>query len=793
MPDQNRPTICLAMLVRDEAPTIERCLLAAKPYVNRWLIYDTGSCDGTADIAQCVMQGVPGKVENRSLEDYSEARNELLASAASMGDLILMLDADEELQSLQGSLELPHDCDAGIFCVEQSEHTIRLPRLFRSNALPAFRFRAGEQAVLDERQVCTVNDFTIKHHCDGIRYRETNDPISNRFLIESVIDGCQDDPALSLTLAKLELRKNHQPAALRHLGNIVDNHADSPEFWQSCYLAANLRLSQGAIAESVELLQRCYESAPERAEPLMRLAELHYQQQEFQIVKDLCKLIIDVPIPANAEYFEPSVYQYQAALLMAECAAKIGDWDTVEEMKNRLSEQTKLPQKAKNRIEALATPTPSTEPIVSSDASDITEDSTPALTIGMATHDDFDGVYFSVISLVLYHGELFDQLEILVVDNNPDSKHGKAVEGLCKRVPNTRYVAAGEYQGTAVRELIFAEARGTHVLCMDCHVFLHQDAVEKLLQYFADNPDNKDLLHGPLFYDNLDNYSTHMNPEWNAGFFGRWGSDPQGKDAHADPFEIPLQGMGLFACTKAHWPGFNHKFRGFGGEEGYIHEKFRQRGGRVLCLPFLRWTHRFERPNSPNYPNIWADRIRNYLIGWHELGMDTSQVLEHFTGHLDYALTSSVNASFLNEKQSPLWQFDTIYLMPATEDQELTERTLRALSLNKITQQIEDLADMQRLLRMAITRKLENVILINSRTESIGNLAENIAKALDRLQQSGADVVTSGNTNKNSSSPQVSIIRHSAFDTVRRCLAEHSRISPDLIREMDSTISMNGE
>ena len=44
------------------------------------------------------------------------------------------------------------------------------------------------------------------------------------------------------------------------------------------------------------------------------------------------------------------------------------------------------------------------------------------------------------------------------------------------------------------------------------------------------------------------------------------------------------------------WPGFPAAFRGFGGEEAYIHEKFRRAGGRRLCLPWLRWMHRFGRP-----------------------------------------------------------------------------------------------------------------------------------------------------------------------------------------------------
>ncbi len=71
--------------------------------------------------------------------------------------------------------------------------------------------------------------------------------------------------------------------------------------------------------------------------------------------------------------------------------------------------------------------------------------------------------------------------------------------------------------------------------------------------------------------------------------WGIWGTDPRGLDPEGEPFEIPMQGMGVFSCRQSAWQGFNPLFRGFGGEEGYIHEKFRQAGGRCLCLPWLRW------------------------------------------------------------------------------------------------------------------------------------------------------------------------------------------------------------
>ena len=133
---------------------------------------------------------------------------------------------------------------------------------------------------------------------------------------------------------------------------------------------------------------------------------------------------------------------------------------------------------------------------------------------------------------------------------------------------------------------------------MDCHVFIVPGALKRLIDYFDAHPDTRDLLQGPLLYDNL---TQHLDP-FQAGMASAActasGRRAAAADIDAAPFDIPMQGLGLFACRRAAWPGFNPEFRGFGGEEGYIHEKFRRAGGRTLCLPFLRWMHRFARPTG---------------------------------------------------------------------------------------------------------------------------------------------------------------------------------------------------
>jgi hypothetical protein len=113
-----------------------------------------------------------------------------------------------------------------------------------------------------------------------------------------------------------------------------------------------------------------------------------------------------------------------------------------------------------------------------------------------------------------------------------------------------------------------------------------------------------------------------------------------------------MQGLGVFSCRKDAWPGFHPQFRGFGGEEGYIHEKFRQAGHLCLCLPWLRWMHRFGRPNGVRYPLTVEDKLRNYVLGHAELGLDLGPVLEHFAQYLPKAYVLAVTEQALGRPWS---------------------------------------------------------------------------------------------------------------------------------------------
>lgn len=239
------------------------------------------------------------------------------------------------------------------------------------------------------------------------------------------------------------------------------------------------------------------------------------------------------------------------------------------------------------------------------------------LTIGIATHNDYDGLYFTLMALKLYHPLVqTGEVEFVVIDNDPASHLAGPIISLLQTVKG-QYIPVADKTSTTVKWMIPEYATGEYVLIIDSHVLLEPGAIDALMKYFEENPDTKNLIQGPLLYDDFRTISTSFKPGWSGHMYGKWHFD---EEYHTgEPFEIPMTGAGLFAFKKEHFPEMNKDFRGFGCEEWYIHEKFRQNGGKVLCHPKIKWMHRFEKPHGITYPLSLEDKIWNYYIGWLEL------------------------------------------------------------------------------------------------------------------------------------------------------------------------------
>lgn len=265
------------------------------------------------------------------------------------------------------------------------------------------------------------------------------------------------------------------------------------------------------------------------------------------------------------------------------------------------------------------------------------------LTIAIATLNDHEGLWWTLQILNDFHGDFLPRCQLVIVDQDPDSEHGRenanlAIRKLKRQIGKGTLWESVKYQpfraprgiGPA-RNRLFAESDSPAVLVMDSHVSLQPGALEKLLEFYEETLSDN-LLVGPLVSDEGNFVWTHQEDGGDGHW--QWARDEDLADAAAAPKEIQTQGLGLFSCRKEAYPGFHAAQQGFGCAESLFCEKFRSRGDHVICLPWLRWKHRFVRIGGAPYEVEKVDVFSNYLLELISAGIDHEEQQSKFESQL---------------------------------------------------------------------------------------------------------------------------------------------------------------
>lgn len=196
-------TVCLTMIVRDEAHVIERCLSSVIPLVDAWAIVDTGSTDDTKERILASVGPLPGDLVAREWTNFGECRSASIDLARGKADYALVVDADEVVHGVrQGPLTeeayaLWCDLGGGVRTITH--------RLFRLD-LP-WRY----EGVIDEYPVCgrpfeelnVLDGMSLSSPQDG---RRSLDPDKHRKDIELIGDELVKDPGNSRLVFHLARR-----------------------------------------------------------------------------------------------------------------------------------------------------------------------------------------------------------------------------------------------------------------------------------------------------------------------------------------------------------------------------------------------------------------------------------------------------------------------------------------------------------------------------------------------------------------------------------------------------------
>ena len=352
-------TICLSMIVKNEVPVIGRCLSSLRPIIDRWVIVDTGSSDGTQDVIRTLLADLPGELHERPWQDFAHNRNQALELAIPHGEYVLIIDADDLLE-FEPSFQMPalHADSYKLRIIDNSVAYERI-QIVRS-ALP-WRWRG----VLHEFLTCEdahtsgmVEGVKLRRNHDGARRRDSETYKRDAHILEAALQTETDRfmrARYQFYLAQSYRDCGEQEKALQAYLERAELGFWDQEIFFSLYSAAKLQESLGRPFEQVMATYlRASEAVPSRAEALHGASRYCRTSARYTEGFEIAKRGAELREPPDALFAEPWIYEYGLLDELAVNASWAGAYQDCLRACERILNETKCPAGERGRIEANA-------------------------------------------------------------------------------------------------------------------------------------------------------------------------------------------------------------------------------------------------------------------------------------------------------------------------------------------------------------------------------------------------------------------------------------------------------
>lgn len=349
--------LCLNMIVKNEIGNLERCLTAAAPYIDCWVIGDTGSTDGTQEFIRTFFasRNIPGEMHSFPFENFSQARNEALDRARRSPlefDYLLLCDADMELVA-EGGLTggLTHD----LYHVVQRTNGLSYWNVRLVRRLSTARYHGVTHEFIggDGLTATSLPSFSFIDHATGTN--RTGKFERDARLLREALEH-ERDPAMRARyvfyLAN-SLRDGGDPAGALHQYQARAGMGQwQEEVFVSLWRNAQLMEELGhADTDVIGAYSRASAANPARAEALQDAARFCRQKNLHGLAYDFAKRGLSIPYPANGLFVNDWVYNYGLLDELAVSAYWCGHYRESLKACEKLLSQGFIPAEQRARIE----------------------------------------------------------------------------------------------------------------------------------------------------------------------------------------------------------------------------------------------------------------------------------------------------------------------------------------------------------------------------------------------------------------------------------------------------------
>jgi glycosyltransferase involved in cell wall biosynthesis/GT2 family glycosyltransferase len=309
--EPQRPRICLNMIVRNESKIIERCLTAALPHIDTWVIVvDTATTDDTAEKIErfFVEHGVRGRLLRSQFLNFAQQRNFALAAAKEdrNWDYVLLIDAD---MVIFGALDKAALIGPAYRLVQHdSGLDYTNVRLVHRDA-PA-RYIGVTHEYMSVEGAADLPGLEINDLSDG---GSKNDKSERD--IRLLKAGLAEEPGnerYMFYLANTFREAGRHDEAIRWYRRRIERGGWAEEVWSSHYNIARCYLEMKNLALFVQACLDAYDFRPTRGEPLKLLARFYRERGQNEAALLAAEALKAIEYPTDALFIERDVYDFGA-------------------------------------------------------------------------------------------------------------------------------------------------------------------------------------------------------------------------------------------------------------------------------------------------------------------------------------------------------------------------------------------------------------------------------------------------------------------------------------------------
>lgn len=350
-------TVCLNMIVRDEARVIERCLASVRPFIDHWVIVDTGSVDDTPARIQRALAGLPGQLHHRPWRNFGHNRSEALelARQAVQGSgYLLFIDADEQLGHAPDAAGWPA-LHGPAYSLEARFGGMSYDRVSLVSAALPWRWMGMLHEYLDAGQPVTqprLPGVWITVTPDGARSADPAKFAKDAALLEQALRDEPDNTRYVFYLAQSWRDAGRPELALAHYQRRAAMGGWDEEVWYALFQCAELSARlQHPYEQVLAAYLRAYQYRPSRAEALTSLASYLRGRQEWPLASLFARQAAQTPLPGDRLFVDLAPYHWRASDELALAAHYTGQPAQAHALWSELLQSPRLPAGERARIQ----------------------------------------------------------------------------------------------------------------------------------------------------------------------------------------------------------------------------------------------------------------------------------------------------------------------------------------------------------------------------------------------------------------------------------------------------------